>query len=49
MSLREPSVLLGWARQQLKEEGVEVTDLTSSWSNGIALCALIHRYHPELM
>uniref|UniRef100_A0A3Q3J0T0 Calponin-homology (CH) domain-containing protein n=1 Tax=Monopterus albus TaxID=43700 RepID=A0A3Q3J0T0_MONAL len=29
--------------------GVHVTNLTSSWRSGLALCALIHRQMPELI
>ena len=49
MSLRDPKVLLHWLQEQIKDYGIKVADLHTSWSNGMALCALIHRYHPELM
>ncbi|KAK7896722.1 hypothetical protein WMY93_022047 [Mugilogobius chulae] len=29
--------------------GVTIHDLTTSWKNGLALCALIHSYSPELI
>lgn len=48
-TLKDPGVLLRWCQQQVKGHGIRVIDLSKSWSDGMALCALIHRYHPELM
>lgn len=45
-----PGRLLTWCQKQAQGyRGVDVTNLTSSWRNGMALCALIHRQRPELM
>ena len=42
--------LLSWCKEVTKGyRGVKVTNMTTSWRNGLAFCALIHRYHPELM
>lgn len=42
--------LLSWSQRMTEGyEGVKVTNLTTSWRNGMAFCALIHRYHPELI
>ena len=38
-----------WLKKQVVPYGIKVVDLSSSWSNGMALCALIHRYRPDLM
>ena len=38
-----------WLKKQVKPYGISVIDLSSSWSNGMALCALIHHYRPDLM
>ncbi|XP_034033094.1 protein-methionine sulfoxide oxidase mical2b isoform X2 [Thalassophryne amazonica] len=45
-----PGRLLTWCQKQTQGyRGVDVTNLTSSWKNGLALCALIHRQRPELI
>ncbi|XP_061891725.1 F-actin-monooxygenase mical2b isoform X1 [Entelurus aequoreus] len=42
--------LLTWCQKQTKGyRGVDITNLTSSWRSGLALCALIHRQRPELI
>ncbi|KAI2662202.1 [F-actin]-monooxygenase MICAL2 [Labeo rohita] len=45
-----PSRLLTWCQKQTEGyKGVNVTDLTSCWSSGLALCALIHHFRPHLI
>ncbi|XP_038164635.1 protein-methionine sulfoxide oxidase mical2b isoform X3 [Cyprinodon tularosa] len=45
-----PGRLLTWSQTQTQGyRAVDVTDLTSSWRSGLALCALIHRQRPELI
>uniref|UniRef100_A0A665T9N7 F-actin monooxygenase n=1 Tax=Echeneis naucrates TaxID=173247 RepID=A0A665T9N7_ECHNA len=45
-----PGRLLTWCQKQTQGyKGVDITNLTSSWRNGLALCALIHRQRPELI
>ncbi|XP_056600754.1 F-actin-monooxygenase mical2b isoform X9 [Triplophysa dalaica] len=45
-----PSRLLTWCQKQTDGyRGVNVTDLTSCWTSGLALCALIHRFRPQLI
>lgn len=45
-----PTRLLTWCQKQTDGfRNVMITDLTSSWKSGIALCALIHRFKPQLI
>ncbi|XP_054991588.1 F-actin-monooxygenase MICAL1-like [Sorex araneus] len=42
--------LLRWCQEQTAGfPGVHVTDLSSSWADGRALCALVHRVQPDLL
>ncbi|XP_039993511.1 F-actin-monooxygenase MICAL2 isoform X5 [Xiphias gladius] len=45
-----PARLLTWCQKQTEGyRNVTITDLTSSWQSGIALCALIHKFKPQLI
>ncbi|XP_031666679.1 F-actin-monooxygenase MICAL2-like isoform X13 [Oncorhynchus kisutch] len=45
-----PGKLLTWCQKQTEGyRNVSVTDLTTSWQSGLALCALIHRFRSHLI
>ena len=50
-SFRDSHQLIKWFQRQLEgyRSLVKVTDLLTSWRSGLALCALIHKYRPELL
>ncbi|XP_055908594.1 EH domain-binding protein 1-like protein 1 isoform X2 [Eupeodes corollae] len=42
--------LLEWCKEVTKDySNVKVTNLTTSWRNGIAFCAIIHHFEPHLI
>ncbi|XP_062973360.1 F-actin-monooxygenase MICAL2 isoform X1 [Elgaria multicarinata webbii] len=45
-----PNKLLTWCQKQTEGyRNVNVTDLTSSWRSGLALCAIMHHFRPDLI
>jgi len=48
--LRGQEALLEWCKQKTRGyKNVHVNNMTDSWRDGLALCALIHKFRPELM
>jgi hypothetical protein len=41
-------ILLEWCRWKIQKYNLTVTDFKSSWTNGLAFCALFHNYIPNL-
>ncbi|XP_043281852.1 smoothelin-like protein 2 [Venturia canescens] len=40
--------LLSWCRSKTKEyENVQLDNFSTSWSNGLAFCALLHHFRPD--
>uniref|UniRef100_A0A4W3H9L9 Molecule interacting with CasL protein 1 n=1 Tax=Callorhinchus milii TaxID=7868 RepID=A0A4W3H9L9_CALMI len=49
-TLGDVEQLLSWCKEQIEGYGnVKVVDLTASWRNGLALCALLHKFRPNLI
>ncbi|XP_061466426.1 F-actin-monooxygenase MICAL2 isoform X18 [Rhineura floridana] len=45
-----PNKLLTWCQKQTEGyRNVCVTDLTASWRSGLALCAIMHHFRPDLI
>ncbi|XP_059394950.1 uncharacterized protein ehbp1l1b isoform X8 [Carassius carassius] len=42
--------LLEWCKEITKNyKGVKITNFSTSWRNGLAFCALLHHFHPEII
>ncbi|XP_050404676.2 EH domain-binding protein 1 isoform X2 [Patella vulgata] len=50
-TVSDPTIdLLDWCKQITKDyKGVKVTNLTTSWRNGLAFCAITHHFRPDLI
>ncbi|XP_038260161.1 F-actin-monooxygenase MICAL2 isoform X4 [Dermochelys coriacea] len=45
-----PNKLLTWCQKQTEGyRNINVTDLTTSWRSGLGLCAIMHRFRPDLI
>ena len=47
--ITDPAELLSWLQHAVLDYNLKVENFTKSWSNGMCLAAVIHRYHPELI
>ncbi|TKR78207.1 hypothetical protein L596_019054 [Steinernema carpocapsae] len=39
--------LLRWCQSRVREYPIEITNFSSSWADGMAFCALVHRFAPN--
>eukprot|EP00092_Neocalanus_flemingeri_P024414 GFUD01026470.1.p1 GENE.GFUD01026470.1~~GFUD01026470.1.p1 ORF type:complete len:1877 (-),score=478.06 GFUD01026470.1:313-5943(-) len=44
-----PGTLLTWLQKQIENYELEINDMTTSFQNGMAISAIIHRYRPDLI
>ncbi|XP_044734028.1 F-actin-monooxygenase Mical-like isoform X2 [Chrysoperla carnea] len=44
-----PDTLLHWIQKQVSAYSLKIENITESFKNGLVLCAIIHRYRPELV
>ncbi|XP_076811429.1 protein-methionine sulfoxide oxidase mical3b-like isoform X1 [Clavelina lepadiformis] len=49
-SIMKSNKLISWCQRVTKHyDGVNVINMTTSWKNGLALCAIIHHFRPDLI
>jgi hypothetical protein len=47
-TLKGPSAILYWCKENTNGyQGVDVADFGQSWKDGLAMCALLHKFHPD--
>lgn len=45
-----PDTLLDWLKRQVAlYDTVHINDISTSFKSGLAVCAIIHRYRPDLL
>ncbi len=50
MALKGTKALLVWSQRCTESyKEVKIENMTKSWRDGLAFCAIIHHYRPDLM
>ena len=48
--LKGKEALIEWSQRQTAwYKNVRVNNMTTSWKNGLAFCAIIHKFKPDYM
>ncbi|XP_042903650.1 uncharacterized protein [Parasteatoda tepidariorum] len=49
-SMIHPDTLLNWCKKQVAlNDKIRIENFTTSWKDGLALCAVLHHYRPDLI
>lgn len=41
-------IILSWVQETLKDYPIQITNFSSCWADGLAFCALIHAFYPDV-
>ena len=41
------NIVLDWVQEMTKDYPIEIKNFSTSWSSGLAFCALMHKFNPD--